>query len=114
MSLRAQAMWYAPHGAQPRVLRTWILYASCLRLVRAYVTDPAERRRCYRHMARSLGHHRRWFRLAMEPIEALAPRAAAFEPWLVGKAAALRGGTRQALRHVSGGASSPRRPESPP
>ena len=118
LSLRAQAMWYAPHGAQRRVLRTWILYATCLRLVRAYATDPAERRRCYLHMARSLGHHRRWFRLAMEPIEALAPRAAAFEPWLFGRAAslkrAIRGATRQALRHVSVGASSPRRPESPP
>jgi glycosyltransferase involved in cell wall biosynthesis len=118
VSLRAQAMWYAPHGASRRVLRTWILYASCLRLVRAYVTDPVERRRCYLHVARSLGHHRRWFRLAMEPIEALAPRAAAFEPWLVGKAAslkrAIRRASRQARRHVFVGASSSRRPESPP
>jgi hypothetical protein len=69
-------------------------------------------------MIRSLGHHRRWFRLAMEPIEALAPRAAAFEPWLFGRAASLkrvvRCGPRQALRHVSAGASGPRRPKSPP
>jgi glycosyltransferase involved in cell wall biosynthesis len=117
-SLHAQAAWYAPAKPKPRVLRTWILYATCMRLVRAYVTDPAERRRCYLHIARSLGHHRRWFRLAMEPVEALEPRAAAFEPWLFGRAAALRcairDATRQALRHVSVGASSPGRPESPP
>ncbi|MGH6899187.1 MAG: glycosyltransferase family 2 protein [Geminicoccaceae bacterium] len=114
LSLRAQAMWYAPDAARGRVLRTWTLYATCLRLVRAYAADPAERRRCYRHMIRSLGQHRRWFRLAMEPIEALEPRAAAFEPWLFGRAAALKRAllcrTRQALRKISAGASRPRRP----
>ena len=117
LSLRAQAEWYAPDGAKRRVLRTWTLYATCLRLVRAYVADPIERRRCFLHMARSLGHRRRWFRLMMEPIEALEPRAAAFEPWLFGTGASLKHVIRyrsgQALRRLSAGASRPRRPELP-
>ena len=47
LTLRAQAEWYAPAGPARRVLRTWTLYAICLRLVRAHVTEPAERLRCY-------------------------------------------------------------------
>jgi hypothetical protein len=91
--------------------------ASCMRLVRTYVTDRAERRRCHLHMVRSLGHHRRWFRLAMEPIEAIEPRAAKFEPWLVALAATLKRAVRRriasAIRGDTGGgteASSPKLP----
>jgi hypothetical protein len=44
----------------------------------------------------------------MEPIEAIEPRTAGFEPWLFGTAAALkralRGRTRHALRKVPTGA----------
>jgi glycosyltransferase involved in cell wall biosynthesis len=89
-NLQAQARWFAPQAPRRRVLRTWDLYSICLRLVRRYVADTAERRRCYLHVALSLRHHRRWFRLVMEPVEALAPRAAGFEPWLFGGCAALR------------------------
>lgn len=89
-SLQAQARWFAPQAPRQRVLRTWDLYLTCLRLVRRYVTDAAERRRCYLHIALSLRHHRRWFRLIMEPIEGVAPRAGRFEQWLFGKGAALK------------------------
>jgi glycosyltransferase involved in cell wall biosynthesis len=82
-SLHAQAAWYAPAKPQPSVLRTWILYTTCLDLVRRYVRDPAERRRCRLQMARSLAYHRRWLRLALEPIEAIEPRAFKIERWLL-------------------------------
>lgn len=92
---RVQAGWYAPDRSGQRVFRTWTLYAICLRLVRRFVPQRAERLRCYGHLVRSLACHRRWLRLALEPIEALAPRAARIEPWLVGIAWRLR----QAIRH---------------
>jgi glycosyltransferase involved in cell wall biosynthesis len=117
-SLREQARWYAPQSAERKVLRTWTLYATGLRLVRTYVIDRAERRRCYLQMARSLAYHRRWFRLAMEPIEAIEPRTAGFEPWLFGTAAslkhALRGRTRHALRKISTDIQSGARPSCRP
>jgi glycosyltransferase involved in cell wall biosynthesis len=117
LSLRAQAEWYAPGGARRRALRTWTLYATCLRLVGAYVADPIERRRCLLHMVRSLRHHRRWLRLFLEPLEALDPRAAALEPWLVRAGAALthavRDRFRAALHRLGAGASRLRPPELP-
>jgi glycosyltransferase involved in cell wall biosynthesis len=94
-TLRAQAEWYAPAGPARRVLRTWTLYAICLRLVRAHVTDPPERLRCYREMIRSLAYRRRWFRLALEPIEAIAPRAFLIERWLFGAAGSLKRALRR-------------------
>ena len=90
LSLHAQAQWFVPQAPRRRVLRTWDLYFASRRLVRRYVADRAERRRCYLTIALSLRHHRRWFRLIMEPIEAFAPRAAAVEPWLFGRGAALK------------------------
>jgi glycosyltransferase involved in cell wall biosynthesis len=89
-TLHAQADWYAPAEAPRRVLRTWILYATCLRLVRAHVADPAERLRCYALALRSLAYHRRWFRLLLEPLEAIEPRAFWIERWLFGTAASLK------------------------
>jgi hypothetical protein len=89
-TLHAQAAWYAAAGPQRRVLRTWILYAACLHLVQRHVATPAERRRCYLRMVRSIAYRRRWFRLLMEPVEAAAPRAAAIEPWLFDLGAALK------------------------
>jgi len=97
-TLRAQAAWYGAGGPPRRVLRTWILYATCLRLVRRYVTDPAERRRCYLRLARSLAYHRRWFRLLLEPVEAIEPRATHIERRLASAAASLK----RALRRRSG------------
>jgi glycosyltransferase involved in cell wall biosynthesis len=97
-TLHAQAAWYAPAGPQRRVLRTWTLYATCLRLVRAHATEPAERLRCYGQIIRSLVYHRRWFRLALEPIEAIEPRAFWIERWLFGAAASLK----RALRRRGG------------
>jgi glycosyltransferase involved in cell wall biosynthesis len=102
-TLHAQAAWYASGGAQRRVLRTWTLYATCLRLVRAYVADPADRLRCYAQVIRSLAYHRRWFRLALEPLEAIEPRAFWIERWLFGAASFLK----RALRRRVG----PRSPE---
>jgi glycosyltransferase involved in cell wall biosynthesis len=94
-TLHAQAAWFAPAGPQRRVLRTWTLYATCLRLVRAYASDPAERVRCYGQMIRSFAYHRRWFRLALEPIEAIEPRAFRIERWLFGTAVCLKRAARR-------------------
>jgi glycosyltransferase involved in cell wall biosynthesis len=96
-TLHAQAAWYAPAGRQRRILRTWTLYASCLRLVRAYAGEPAERLRCYAQIIRSLAYHRRWFRLALEPIEAIEPRAFWIERWLFGAAASLKRAIRRSV-----------------
>jgi glycosyltransferase involved in cell wall biosynthesis len=97
-TLHAQAAWYAATGgSQRRVLRTWTLYATCLDLVRRQVAAPAERRRCWLRMAQSIAYRRRWFRLVMEPIEAIAPRAAAIEPWLFDLGASLKGALRRSL-----------------
>ena len=97
-TLHAQAAWYAAaSGSQRRVLRTWTLYATCLDLVRRHVAAPAERRRCWLRVAQSIAYRRRWFRLVMEPIEAIAPRAAAIEPWLFDLGAALKGALRRSL-----------------
>jgi glycosyltransferase involved in cell wall biosynthesis len=89
-SLRAQAALYAPDKPQRSVLRTWILYATCWDLVRRYVRDPAERRRCRLQIAKSLAYHRRWLRLALEPIEAIEPRAFEIERWLLRAALRLK------------------------
>lgn len=97
-TLRAQAHWYAPAGRARRVLRTWTLYATCLRLVRAYAGERAERLRCYRQIVRSLAYHRRWFRLALEPIEAIEPRAFWLERWLFGTASRLKRAIRRRVR----------------
>ena len=105
-TLHAQAAWYAPAGPERRVLRTWTLYVTCLDLVRRYVAEPAERRRCYGKIVRSIAYRRRWFRLVLEPIEAVAPRASRLEPWLFGMAAALK----RALRRK---AATPRREAAP-
>jgi glycosyltransferase involved in cell wall biosynthesis len=97
-TLHAQAAWYAAtSGSQRRVLRTWTLYATTLDLVRRHVAVPAERRRCWLRMARSIAYRRRWFRLVMEPIEAIAPPAAAIEPWLFGLGASLKRVVRRSL-----------------
>jgi glycosyltransferase involved in cell wall biosynthesis len=108
-SLRAQASWFAPQAPQQRFLRTWDLYRTCLRLVRRDVRDAAERRRCYLAMAASLRHHRRWFRLIAEPLEAAVPGAARLEPWLVARAAAAK----RALRRRVGVAPADGRPGIP-
>jgi glycosyltransferase involved in cell wall biosynthesis len=90
-TLHAQAAWYAAKsGSQRRVLRTWILYSMCLDSVRRNVSVRAERRRCNLRILQSIAYRRRWFRLVMEPIEAIAPRAAAIEPWLFDLGAALK------------------------
>jgi glycosyltransferase involved in cell wall biosynthesis len=94
-TLHAQAEWYAPADAPRRVLRTWILYATCLRLIRAHVADTAERRRCYALALRSLAYHRRWFRLVLEPLEAIEPRAFWIERWLFGAASSLKRALRR-------------------
>lgn len=94
-TLHAQAAWYAAAGPQRRVLRTWILYSACLDLVQRHVPTPAERRRCYLEMIRSIAYRRRWFRLLMEPVEAIAPPAAAIEPWLFDMGAALKRALRR-------------------
>jgi glycosyltransferase involved in cell wall biosynthesis len=96
-TLHAQAAWYAARGPQRRVLRTWVLYSTCLDLVQRHVPAPAERRRCYLRMVRSIAYRRRWFRLVMEPVEAIAPRAAAIEPWLFDFGAWLKRAVRRSL-----------------
>jgi glycosyltransferase involved in cell wall biosynthesis len=97
-TVHAQAAWYAAKsGSQRRVLRTWTLYATTLGLVRRHVAVPAERRRCWLRVAQSIAYRRRWFRLVMEPIEAIAPRAAAIEPWLFDLGASLKRALRRSL-----------------
>lgn len=96
-TLHAQAAWYAAAGPQRRVLRTWILYSACLDLVQRHVPAPAERRRCYLQILWSIAYRRRWFRLLMEPVEAIAPRAAAVEPWLFDLGAALKRAIRRSI-----------------
>jgi glycosyltransferase involved in cell wall biosynthesis len=117
-TLHAQAAWYAAAGgSQRRVLRTWILYAICLDLVRRGVAAAAERRRCYLRMAQSIAYRRRWFRLVMEPIEAVAPRAAAVEPWVFDTGARLKSALRRsiasALAKARVGEAGPPRPDLP-
>lgn len=90
LTLREQAAWYASAGSRRQILRTWTLYAICLALVRRYVSEPAERCRCYLRLVQSIAYRRRWFRLVVEPIEALEPRAAALEPWLFNLGASLK------------------------
>jgi glycosyltransferase involved in cell wall biosynthesis len=116
-TLHAQAAWYAAAAPQRRVLRTWTLYVTCLDLVRRHVVARAERRRCYLQVGRSIAYRRRWFRLVMEPIEAVAPRAAAIEPWLFGMGArlkrAVRRGAVPALAKSPVGEAGPARPNLP-
>ena len=116
-TLHAQAAWYGPGGPQRRVLRTWIMYATCLDLVRRYVTAAAERRRCYLRIIQSIAYRRRWFRLVVEPIEAIEPRAARIERWLFGMAASLKRAVRRrsvsALEKAPAGSVGPGRPNLP-
>jgi hypothetical protein len=46
---------------------------------------------------RSLAYRRAWFRLVMEPLEAIQPRASRLEPWLFGMAAALKHAARRRI-----------------
>lgn len=116
-SLHAQAQWYAPDRSERRVLRTWTLYATCLHLVRRCVSESAERRRCYLQIVRSLAYRRRWFRLVLEPIETIEPRAFWIERWLFGAAAALKRAIRRkttsALEKASVGSAGPGRSNLP-
>lgn len=70
---KEELAWYAPAGDTRGAWRTWVLYHSCLRLIRSRVEGPAERLRCYGHLLRSLGNRWRWMYLALEPILALSP-----------------------------------------
>jgi hypothetical protein len=93
MALRQELAWYAP--ARPgrsgrRALRTWTLYATALPLVHRYVNEWPERLRCYGHLLNSLRWHRRWYRLAFEPIVAVAPRVAKIDTGLLRMGAAIR------------------------
>jgi glycosyltransferase involved in cell wall biosynthesis len=108
-SMRAQAAWYAPDQPTPNFLRTWTLYTTSLRLVRRSVTEPAERRRCYLMLFKSLAHRHGWFRLAFEPLEAIHPRAHHIERWVFGTAVALE----LALRQARAGLLELRRPNQP-
>jgi glycosyltransferase involved in cell wall biosynthesis len=116
-SMRAQAAWFAPDQPAPNYLRTWKLYRTSLRLVRRYVTEPAERRRCYLELLKSLAHRHGWFRLAVEPLEAIDPRAYYLERWLFGAAASLKLAARRrrifALRQGRAGLTELRRPNAP-
>jgi glycosyltransferase involved in cell wall biosynthesis len=105
-SMRAQAKWFAPDQPTPNFLRTWTLYKTSLSLVRRYVTEPAERRRCYLALLKSLAHRHGWFRLAAEPLEAIDPRAYYIERWLFGAAVSLKLAARRHFR----AAASARRP----
>jgi hypothetical protein len=106
--MRAQAAWFAPDQPAPKFLRTWTLYTTSLRLVRRYVTEPAERRRCYLELLKSLAHRHGWFRLALEPLEAIDPRAHYIERWLFGAAASLKLAARR--RGIFALRQAPRRP----
>jgi glycosyltransferase involved in cell wall biosynthesis len=116
-SMRAQAAWYAPDQPTPKFLRTWMLYRTSLRLVRRHVTEPAERRRCYLALFKSLAHRHGWFRLAFEPLEAIHPRAHHIERWLFGTAVSLRLALRRhgifTLRQARAGLPELRRPNQP-
>ncbi|MGH6945513.1 MAG: glycosyltransferase family 2 protein [Geminicoccaceae bacterium] len=85
-----QLAWYDPRKAGQRALRTWTLYATCLKLIRRDVPERAERLRCYLHLVRSLRLYRRWFDLAFEPVVALVPAAARIEPALLALAQRVR------------------------
>jgi glycosyltransferase involved in cell wall biosynthesis len=113
-SLHSQAQWYVPHGPKPRILRTWVLYDTCLRVVRRAVTDRAERRRCYLRIIASIAYRRGWFRLVMEPIEAIQPRASRIEPWLFGLAASLKHAARRRIASAIHGETAGATEASPP
>jgi hypothetical protein len=114
--LHAQAEWYAPDKPAPSFLRTWTLYATILRLVRRYVTDPAVRRRCHFELLKSLAHRRRWFRLAIEPLEAIDPLGNRIERSVFGAAASLKRAARRCgvftLRQAQTDPAAPGRPKS--
>jgi hypothetical protein len=90
MTLREELAWYAPACSGRRALRTWTLYATGLPLVHRYVDAWPERLRCYGHLLNSLRWHRRWYRLAFEPIVAVAPWAAGIDSGLIRMGAAIR------------------------
>jgi glycosyltransferase involved in cell wall biosynthesis len=116
-SMHAQAEWFAPGQPAPNFLRTWLLYRTSLRLVRRYVMEPAERRRCYLELLKSLAHRHGWFRLAIEPLEAIDPRVYHLERWLFGAAVSLKLAARRrgifALRQGRAGLTELRRPNAP-
>jgi hypothetical protein len=116
-TLHAQAAWYSAARQRRRMLRTWIMYETSLDAVRRLVTPPAERRRCYLKIAQSIAYRRRWFRLVMEPIEAIAPPAAAIEPWLFNAGSRLKQAVRRAavsaLEQARLGGAGPGRPHLP-
>ena len=104
-SMRAQAAWYAPDSPPPTTCGPG-RYTTSLRLVRRYVPEPAERRRCYVALFKSLAHRHGWFRLAFEPLEAIDPRTHHIERWLFGTAVALKLALRQAFPGRPAGTSS--------
>jgi glycosyltransferase involved in cell wall biosynthesis len=116
-TLHAQAAWYSAARPHRRILRTWIMYETSLDLVGRLVAPPAERRRCYLKIAQSIAYRRRWFRLVMEPIEAIAPPAAAIEPWLFNAGAWLKRAIRRTaistFQQASVGSAGPGRPNLP-
>lgn len=65
----------SPDRTGPRTLPTWELYGEYRVAAQQLVSDPAERRRCRRHLARWWFTNWHWARVALDVVAAVAPRA---------------------------------------
>jgi len=79
-SHRLRAEYENPALARRRLLPHWRIFGEYARGVRRAELPLSERARCYAALARWLGRHHNWARLAVDPVVALAP---AMEPALI-------------------------------
>lgn len=75
VSARERAAWHDREHTMIVASALWTLYRDLIWGVRTYVKDPAERRRCYRHLARWWSFDLNGARVAIELIEPFAPWA---------------------------------------
>lgn len=75
VSHRERAAWHDRENTMTMISPLWTLYRELIWGVRTYVTDSAERRRCYRHLARWWSVDLNAMRVALEVVEPIAPWA---------------------------------------
>lgn len=75
VSARERAGWHDRENTMVVASPLWTLYRDMIWSVRTHVDDPAERRLCYRSLARWWSFDLNGVRVALELIEPMAPRA---------------------------------------
>lgn len=75
VSNRERVAWHDRENTMTMISPLWTLYRELIWGVRTYVADGAERRRCYRHLARWWSVEHNAMRVALEVIEPVAPWA---------------------------------------